>query len=45
VLFTSGFPGTLLSNDPDLDVGGTLLSKPYRKFELATAVRKSLQGA
>jgi PAS domain S-box-containing protein len=44
VLFTSGFPGALLSSDPDLDVEGTLLSKPYRKFELATAVRKSLQG-
>jgi CheY-like chemotaxis protein len=44
VLFTSGFPGTLLSNDPDSDVGDALLSKPYRNFELATAVRKSLHG-
>jgi hypothetical protein len=45
VLFTSGFPGTLPSNDPASDVADALLSKPYRKFELATAVRKSLLGA
>jgi PAS domain S-box-containing protein len=42
VLFTSGFPGTFLNRDSDLDVGGVLLSKPYRKDDLAKAVRDLL---
>jgi PAS domain S-box-containing protein len=42
VLFTSGFPGTLLSNGTELDVGNALLSKPYRKHDLAKAIRETL---
>jgi CheY-like chemotaxis protein len=45
VMFTSGFPGTFLNKDTDLDVGGVLLSKPYRKDDLAKAVRDLLHHA
>ena len=45
VLFTSGFPGTSLSNDLDLNSGDALLGKPYRKHELAQRVREVLDGA
>ncbi|MGP0090272.1 MAG: PAS-domain containing protein [Xanthobacteraceae bacterium] len=45
VLFTSGFPGTSLSNNLDLDSGDALLCKPYRKHELAQRVREVLDGA
>jgi PAS domain S-box-containing protein len=45
VMFTSGFPGTFHNKDTDLDVGGVLLSKPYRKDDLAKAVRDLLHHA
>lgn len=41
VLFTSGFPGT--SFPPDIAGGIPLLSKPYRKQELARAIRNALE--
>ncbi|MGE0565303.1 MAG: PAS domain S-box protein [Pseudolabrys sp.] len=42
VLFTSGFPGTALSTESVLDENDLLLSKPYRKSELAQIVRRAL---
>ena len=42
VLFTSGFPGTELTDGPQVDVDGRLLAKPYRKQDLAKAVRQAL---
>ena len=42
VLFTSGFPGTSLTNGAVLDEDDVLLSKPYRKDELAGAVYEAL---
>jgi CheY-like chemotaxis protein len=43
VLFTSGFPGTSLTGT-DFDRDDVLLSKPYRKAELARAVRGVLDA-
>jgi hypothetical protein len=42
VLFTSGFPGKSLADGKELDAGDRLLSKPYRKWDLAQAVRELL---
>jgi CheY-like chemotaxis protein len=43
VLFTSGFPGSGNGGDGvQLDSGDLLLKKPYRKAELAKAVRQVL---
>lgn len=42
ILFTSGFPGTSQDGGVVLDTDDVLLSKPYRKRELAGAVRKML---
>ena len=42
VLFTSGFPGTSLSNGPMLDDGDVLLSKPYRRHDLGNAIHQML---
>jgi signal transduction histidine kinase len=42
VLFTSGFPRTSSDGGPAQDLGGMLLSKPYRKHELASAIRSAL---
>ncbi len=41
VLFTSGFPGTSLTG-VDLEPGDALLSKPYRKRDLANKIREVL---
>jgi hypothetical protein len=43
VLFTSGFPGASLTDSGALDNCDVLLSKPYRKHELAKALREMLQ--
>lgn len=42
VLFTSGFPGTAPDGDVAFETDDVLLSKPYRKQELARVVRKML---
>ncbi|TVR49958.1 MAG: response regulator [Gemmatimonadales bacterium] len=44
VLFTSGFSPENLSNELNLGPGQRLLSKPYRKAELALAIRQTLDG-
>jgi nitrogen-specific signal transduction histidine kinase len=41
VLFTSGFPGTSSSLGAQLDAGDVLLGKPYRKHDLANAIREA----
>jgi PAS domain S-box-containing protein len=43
VLFTSGFPGTFLSGEFEIEGGDRLLSKPYRKHDLARAVAEALE--
>jgi PAS domain S-box-containing protein len=42
VLFTSGFPGTSTGPGTRFDDGDVLLSKPYRKLDLAKAVAQAL---
>jgi PAS domain S-box-containing protein len=42
VLFTSGFPGTSTGPGTRFDEGDVLLSKPYRKHDLAKAVEEIL---
>jgi CheY-like chemotaxis protein len=42
ILFTSGFPGTSLANGVEFDDDDVLLSKPYRKRDLASAIRDML---
>ena len=42
VLFTSGFPGTSTGPGTRFDEGDVLLSKPYRKRDLAKAVEEIL---
>jgi PAS domain S-box-containing protein len=42
VLFTSGFPGASLTDSAVLDQGDMLLSKPYRKHDLAKALAEML---
>jgi PAS domain S-box-containing protein len=42
VLFTSGFPGTSTGPGTRFDEGDVLLSKPYRKRDLAMAVEEVL---
>jgi len=44
VLFTSGFPGASLTNSGELDRCDALLSKPYRKYELAKAIHEILHA-
>ena len=44
VLFTSGFPGTASGPGTKFDQGDALLSKPYRKLDLAKAVEELLTG-
>lgn len=41
-LLTSGFPGEAFRTDLELDAGEALLSKPYRKLDLARALRVAL---
>ncbi len=44
VLLTSGFPDTRFGDDSNRKLDWPLLSKPYRKEELARAVRATLDG-
>ena len=44
VVLTSGFPELRLSGDADALAGLRLLSKPYRREELARALREALDG-
>jgi DNA-binding NarL/FixJ family response regulator len=44
VLFTSGFPGQSSGLETRFDDGDVLLSKPYRKHDLAKAVAEVLSG-
>jgi PAS domain S-box-containing protein len=44
ILFTSGFTGAAASAAVNVDLGNHLLSKPYRKEELARRVRSSLDS-
>jgi PAS domain S-box-containing protein len=43
VLFTSGFTGAFLDKDVELDAGDMLLSKPYRRADLARALQQALE--
>ena len=45
VLFTSGFPGTSVGNAAQFDDSDVLLGKPYRKRDLASALRRVLSAA
>jgi CheY-like chemotaxis protein len=45
VLLTSGFPSTATGSDTDLEISDRLLSKPYRKHDLAMAVREVIDAA
>ena len=45
VLFTSGFPGTSIANAAQFDDNDVLLSKPYRKRDLASTLRQVLSTA
>jgi CheY-like chemotaxis protein len=42
ILFTSGFPGAFAKQDSQLEPDDMLLSKPYRREDLARAVRETL---
>jgi PAS domain S-box-containing protein len=42
ILLTSGFTDAFLANDADLHTNYGLLTKPYRKHDLAWAVRRAL---
>ena len=42
ILFTSGFSDDILQDDLELGSGVEFLSKPYRKVELAKALRRAL---
>jgi signal transduction histidine kinase/CheY-like chemotaxis protein len=44
VLYTSGYPSTVLAHDGHLDAGVQLLAKPYRQVDLARKVRDILDG-
>jgi CheY-like chemotaxis protein len=44
VLVTSGFPETKLNGNGQSAVPARLLSKPYRKEDLARAIRETLEG-
>lgn len=43
VLFTSGYTGNAIIHHGRLDAGVNLLSKPYRRQEMALKVRKALE--
>jgi PAS domain S-box-containing protein len=45
ILFTSGFPGAEQNDTMELEEGDVLLSKPYRKYELAQAVHEMLTAS
>ncbi len=44
VLYTSGYTGSAILHQGRLKAGARLLSKPYRKADLAKAVRTALRG-
>jgi signal transduction histidine kinase/anti-sigma regulatory factor (Ser/Thr protein kinase)/ActR/RegA family two-component response regulator len=44
ILFMSGYSETAIIHDGRLDPGVQLLTKPFRKIELAEAIRRSLDG-
>ena len=44
VLLTSGYPETKLNGNGNASVKLHLLTKPYRKDDLASALRKTLEG-
>ncbi len=44
VLLTSGFPETKLNGNGSASVKMHLLTKPYRKDDLASALRNALEG-
>jgi PAS domain S-box-containing protein len=44
IILTSGFPGTSLNGDSDVARNSRLLSKPYRKEELARVLRDVIDG-
>ncbi|MEZ5668300.1 MAG: PAS domain S-box protein [Alphaproteobacteria bacterium] len=44
VLLTSGFPGDTLNQHGKHEPGMNLLGKPYRKEDLARAIRQALEG-
>jgi hypothetical protein len=45
VLFTSGYSEHLFKGRGDVERGAPLLSKPYRRQNLAAAVRRALDGS
>src|SRR5262249_49144051 len=45
VLFTSGYTEDAIIHHGRLDAGVLLLSKPYRKSDLARMIRKALEGS
>ena len=44
MLFTSGYTENAIIHHGRLDQGVLLLAKPYRKADLATMIRKALEG-
>jgi hypothetical protein len=44
VLYTSGYTDKAIVHQGKLDPGVLLLSKPYRKSQLARMVRQALEG-
>jgi len=42
ILLTSGFPGSTVNRTRDMAQNGRLLGKPYRKEQLARALREVL---
>ena len=42
ILFTSGYPGDILTGDGTLPVGAAFIGKPYMPAELLAAVREAL---
>jgi DNA-binding NarL/FixJ family response regulator len=44
VLITSGFPETKLNGNGRAAIPARLLNKPYRKEDLARAIRETLEG-
>ena len=45
VLFMSGYPEDAITTKGILNQGATLLSKPFRKADMATAVRAAIDAA
>jgi hypothetical protein len=45
VLITSGFPGSLATANDNGAPFASFLPKPYRRAELADAIRRTLKGA